>query len=222
MGERRRISNNIMVKSDLSTITKSQTDRNKNMRSQELKLDMQKMPFMGSCTEQLEENSVKFLIGDVNEQSIMEIVQWIILKNVNPKEGETLTLYINSIGGSLYDAFALIDVMNRSVLPIRTIGIGYLLSAALLIFVSGTKGERYIGKNTGILSHQFSTELEGKHHDIKAHLVETNNCNTRMLNILHEATGLDRRKIQKTLLPPTDVWLTVEDLLKYQAADHIY
>lgn len=180
------------------------------------------LPSISGCSEELENNNIKFLVGSVNEQSIMDVIQWIIMKNVKPQENEMLTLYINSTGGSLYDAFALVDVMNRSKIPIRTIGIGYLLSAALLIFVSGTKGERYVGKNTGILSHQFSTELEGKHHDIKAHLAETNNCNTRMLNILHEATGIDRKRIQRSLLPPTDVWLTVEDLLEYNAADHIY
>lgn len=177
-----------------------------------------------SVREELEDNNIKFLVGEVNEQSVNEVIQWIILRNLYYKteKQEVLTIFINSTGGSLYDAFALVDVMNSSQIPIRTIGIGYLLSAALLIFTSGTKGMRYVGKNTGILSHQFSTELEGKHHDIKAHLVETNNCNTRMLNILHNATGLDRKKIQKSLLPPTDVWLTVEDLLKYNAADAIY
>jgi len=171
---------------------------------------------------QLEQNNIKFLVGEVTQQSVLELVQWIVLKNINPQPDEYLTIYINSTGGSLYDAFALIDVMDRSNIPIRTIGIGYLLSAALLIFTSGTKGLRYIGKNTGILSHQFSTELEGKHHDIKAHLKEANKCNTRMLDILQKATMLDRKSIQRTLLPPTDVWLDVEELLKYGAADHIY
>lgn len=171
---------------------------------------------------QLEQNNIKFLVGEISEQSVLEIIQWIVLKNVNPNPNEELTLYINSVGGSLYDAFALVDVMNRSAVPIKTVGIGYLLSAALLIFTAGTKGRRYVGKNTGILSHQFSTELEGKHHDIKAHLEEANKCNTRMLDILQNATSLDRKRIQKILLPPTDVWLTVEELLKYGAADHIY
>lgn len=182
---------------------------------------IQSFPYESNIV-QLEQNNIKFLVGEISEQSVLEIIQWIVLKNVNPKPEEELTLYINSIGGSLYDAFALVDVMKRSVVPIKTIGIGYLLSAALLIFTAGTKGRRYVGKNTGILSHQFSTELEGKHHDIKAHLEETNKCNTRMLDILQEATSLDRKKIQKILLPPTDVWLSVEDLLLYGAADHIY
>ena len=39
---------------------------------------------------------------------------------------------------------------------IATIGIGAVMSAGLLIFASGKQGERYIGKNTGIMNqHQM-------------------------------------------------------------------
>ena len=119
------------------------------MVSINMQLEKQKLSSISHVSlnsDQLEQNNNKFLVGEVTEENTMEIIQWIILKNENPQPDEVLTLYINSTGGSLYDAFALIDVMNRSAIPIRTIGIGYLLSAALLIFVSGEKGMRYVGK----------------------------------------------------------------------------
>ena len=101
---------------------------------------------------------------------------------------KTLTLYINSTGGSLNDSFALIDMMRNSKCPIRTVGIGSICSAAFMIFSSGSKGQRYIAKNTSIMCHQYSDDIEGKHHDIKSRFKEIELTNTRMINILKDNT----------------------------------
>jgi ATP-dependent protease ClpP protease subunit len=43
--------------------------------------------------------------------------------------------------------------------------------------------------------------------------------NKRMANILKEATDLDLKTIRAKLLPPTDVWMTPEDLIAFGIAD---
>jgi hypothetical protein len=40
-----------------------------------------------------------------------------------------------------------------------------------------------------------------------------------MLTILTEATGLNKQTIRKTLMPPTDVWLTSAELIELKIAD---
>ena len=119
------------------------------------------------------------------------------------------------------DAFALIDIMKQSNYPIRTIGIGSIVSAAFLIFSCGTKGERIIAKNTSIMCHQYSGGVYGKHHDIQANMKEMELTNKRMEDILVEVTGLDAKTIRTKLLPPSDVWMTPEELIKYGVADII-
>lgn len=171
-------------------------------------------------------NNVHFLTGFIHELNIEQAIKWIVYENlITPIEEEQvnkiLTLYINSPGGSLNDALALIDVMRSSRIPIRTIGMGQIVSAAFLIFSAGTKGERYIFKNTSIMCHQFSGEFYGKHHDIKAHIKEFELSNDRMLNVLQDTTGLDIRTIKNKLLPPTDVWLTPDELIKLHVADKL-
>ena len=99
-------------------------------------------------------------------------------------------LYINTVGGDLYESFALIDVMKDSYHPASTIGVGAVMSAGLLIFASGKQGERYIGKNTGIMNHQHSDSMEAKMHDMKAQMKENQNCEMRCLQIFREATGM--------------------------------
>jgi ATP-dependent Clp protease protease subunit len=163
-----------------------------------------------------------FLIsGDIDTETIRDAIRWLIYENASDNE-KTLTLYINSNGGSVTDAFALIDMMKQSKHSIRTIGIGSVMSSAFLIFAAGTQGYRFIAKNTSILSHQYSDEIgEVKHHDIKSFAKEAEYTNDRMVRLLKECSGLDTTAVKRKLLPPTDVWLRAEELVDLGIADHI-
>jgi ATP-dependent protease ClpP protease subunit len=119
------------------------------------------------------------------------------------------------------DAFALIDIMRNSHFPVRTIGIGNVMSAAFLIFASGQKGNRYIAKNASSMCHQFTDSMYSKYHDIKAAMKENDNVNERMINILVESTGQLRSKIKSKLLGPSDVFLSAEEMVENGVADHI-
>lgn len=161
------------------------------------------------------------ITGVIDESTIDAAIRWLIYENIENSTPKTLSLYINSPGGSLCDAFALIDMMQNSKHNIRTVGMGNVMSAAFLIFAAGTRGQRYIAKNTSILCHQFSEDVEGKFHDIKAQMRESENMNKRMVEILRECTDLSTRDIKTKLLPPSDVWLSVEEVVKLGVADHI-
>ena len=168
------------------------------------------------------DNHVHFLIGEISTENINEAIKWIVYENLDKKQVKTLTLYINSQGGDLYEALGLIDTMRSSTHTIRTIGLGNIMSAAFLIFTSGSKGERYIGQNTGIMCHQFSgSDGEVKYHDIKAMAKENDRLNDRMVDIITSATGLDASAVKKKLLQPSDVYLNAEEMVEYGAADYI-
>jgi ATP-dependent Clp protease protease subunit len=167
------------------------------------------------------ENSVFVLSGEITEENINECVKWIIFENLDSKE-KILTLYVNSTGGDLYQAFALIDIMQSSKHSVRTIGIGSVMSAAFLIFTSGTKGERYIAANTGIMCHQFAGGGgDAKFHDLKAEMKENELLNQKMVNILKEATGLTPSRIKSKLLPASDVYMTAQEALDLGIADQL-
>jgi len=167
-------------------------------------------------------NHTNFLTGEISEENIRKISQWLVYENLDTtKTKKILTLYINSPGGDLYEAFSLIDLMHRSAYPIRTIGYGSILSAAFLIFACGTKKHRYISENCSIMCHQFSQSSEGKYHDIQAAMKENDYCNERMLKILRTATGLSPRFIKSKFLPESDVWFRAKELVEYKVADHI-
>jgi ATP-dependent Clp protease protease subunit len=167
------------------------------------------------------ENSVFFLTGDIEEENIEKCIKWIAYEDLNPKQDSILTLYVNSTGGDLYQAFALIDIMNSSAHKIRTIGIGTVMSAAFLIVAAGTRGERYVAHNTSCMCHQFSSGTDGKYHDLKAEMKETELLNTKMVDVLATATKQAPSYVKKRLLPPTDVYMTAQEMVEHGAADYI-
>lgn len=128
---------------------------------------------------------------------------------------------ICSDGGSVSDAFALIDVMRASSIPIKTVGLGSIASCGLLIFMAGTKGHRILTPNTSILSHQYSWGSDGKAHELFSITKEFNLTQARMLEHYKECTGLTEEEIKVTLLPPSDVWLTAEEALALGICDYI-
>jgi len=167
------------------------------------------------------ENSVHYLSGDITEDSMAETIKWLIYENLSYKEPRTLTLYINSTGGDLYQSFALIDMMRTSQHTIRTIGIGSIMSAAFLIFISGTRGERILGSNTGIMMHQYTDEAHGKHDNLKSTIKEGDNCNTRMIEIIKNNCDLPINKIRSKLVTPIDSFFTASEMVDLGLADHI-
>ncbi len=167
------------------------------------------------------ENSTHFINGEIDEDSVGAAVKWLIYENLDASKEKILTLYINSTGGDLYQAFRLIDVMRASPHVIRCIGIGAVMSAAFLIFASGDKGYRYAAKNTSFMCHQFTESMDSKYHDLKATMKENDLCNDRMVAVLKEATGLAPSVIKKKLLPASDVYLSAEEVVELKVADHI-
>jgi ATP-dependent Clp protease protease subunit len=165
--------------------------------------------------------SVYYLSGDIEEETITPLIKWLLYEGLNDKENKTLTIYINSIGGDLYQAFALIDIMKTSPHKIRTVGVGSVMSAAFLIFASGTQGQRYSTANTSFMCHQYSDTTEGKHHDLKATMKEGESCNQRMVDILKDASGLTAAKVKSKLLPASDVYLTPQEALELGIVDTI-
>jgi ATP-dependent Clp protease protease subunit len=168
------------------------------------------------------DNRIHFLCGQIEPENVRKAIQWIVYENsITNDENNFLTLYVNSEGGNLYECFALVDIMKASKRPIRTIGIGSVMSAAFLIFCSGEKGHRIIGRNTGIMCHQYHDEFEGKHHDIKSRMKESDNCNNRMLEIVQEASSAEMKTIKSKLLYSSDVWLKAEEMIALGLADQI-
>jgi ATP-dependent Clp protease protease subunit len=161
-------------------------------------------------------------MGDVEQENIKPIIEWILHENhVVKKKKKELLLMVCSEGGDMGAAFALIDVMHSSPIPIKTVGLGVIASAGLLIFIAGHKGRRVLTPSTSILSHQFSWSSEGKAHELFATMREFELTQARMIAHYEACTGLESEQIRKHLLPPQDIWLSAEEALALGICDHV-
>jgi len=166
---------------------------------------------------------IMYFSDGFDSQTTKPVIQAIIEKNLMPdtQRPKQLTLVINSPGGQVHSAFALIDTMKGSAIPVKTVGLGMIASCGLLTFMSGTKGRRVITPNTSILSHQYSWGSGGKEHELFARVREFELSTARMLEHYKKCTGLSEKKVRDILLPPEDRWLSAKEAVKYGIADKI-
>jgi ATP-dependent Clp protease protease subunit len=161
-------------------------------------------------------------MGEVDHENLKPIIEWILHENhVVKKKRKELLLMVCSEGGDMGAAFALIDVMHSSVIPVKTVGLGVIASAGLLIFIAGHRGRRVLTPNTSILSHQFSWSSEGKAHELFATMREFELTQARMIAHYELCTGLGRDEIRNNLLPPQDIWLSAQEALALGICDDI-
>lgn len=173
-------------------------------------------------TQALNDAGMYVFMGEVDHDSIKPIIEWLLHENyVAKKKKKELLLMICSEGGDTAAAFALIDVMASSNLHIKTVGLGQIASAGLLIFLAGSPGRRVLTPNTSILSHQYSWGADGKAHELFATMKEFDLAQKRMIAHYKLTTGLSEEQIKTTLLPPHDVWLSAEEALKLNICDAI-
>jgi ATP-dependent Clp protease protease subunit len=170
----------------------------------------------------IEDHHYYLFFKEFNSDNCGDAIAFILERNLmTKKQPKWMKMLINSPGGEVSSAFALIDTMKGSRIPIYTYGLGEIASCGLMTFIAGTKGHRYITRNTAILSHQYSWGSWGKEHELMAKVKEFNNTQLRIIEHYKKCTGLSEKDIKKYLLPPEDVWLTAKEAVKYGIADEI-
>ena len=169
----------------------------------------------------LASNGVYILMEEINMESCRNCIQWIMNHNLADTRLPKLTLIINSPGGDVHAAFALIDTMKASSIPIKTVGLGLIASCGFLIFIAGTKGSRILTPNTSILSHQYSWGSAGKEHELYARVKEFELSTRRMIEHYKKCIGMSEKQIREILLPPQDVWLDAKEAKRLKICDKV-
>jgi ATP-dependent Clp protease protease subunit len=127
--------------------------------------------------------------------------------------------YINSPGGSVYDALAIYDTMQFVTNDIQTVGIGMQASAAAFLLSSGTKGKRFVLPNSTVMIHQPSSGTHGKVTDQEIDLRESLRIKRLLEEIMARNTGQKAEKIHEDM--ERDRWLTADEAKKYGLVDKV-
>ena len=169
------------------------------------------------------DHGIFILSDEITSTNTSDAIEFILERNLVEKKNrlENITLIVNSPGGEVTSAFALIDIMQGSRIPVHTLGLGQISSAGLLIFMAGNKGFRTVTPNTSILSHQYSWGSQGKEHELVAIVKEFTLTGKRMLNHYMKCTGMTEKKVKEILMPSSDVYLDGNEAVKYNIADRV-
>lgn len=159
-----------------------------------------------------------FLGSDVNELTANLIVaQFLFLQAEDAKKD--IFFYINSPGGSVYDALAIYDTMQYVTNDVQTVGIGVQASAAAFLLSSGAKGKRFILPNSTVMIHQPSSGTKGKVTDQEIDLRESLRVKRLLESIMAKNTGQKAEKIHEDM--ERDKWLNADDAKKYGLVDDV-
>lgn len=159
-----------------------------------------------------------FLGQDVNEATANIIVAQLLFLQAQDAKKD-IFFYINSPGGSVYDALAIYDTMQYVTNDVQTVGIGVQASAAAFLLSSGTKGKRFLLPNATVMIHQPSSGTQGKVTDMEIDLRESLRIKRRMNEIMADNTGQDVDKIKTDM--ERDYWMTADEAKTYGVVDAV-
>lgn len=171
---------------------------------------------------------VFYLHGDIEDNNIADISynisKLIIQDDINCDlytnyVRQPIFLYIQSFGGSIYDALGLIDVILTSETPINTICTSYAMSAAFMIFIVGHT--RFISNRATLLYHQMSCFNFGKMKDIKEDIEQMEVLQKRMDDLVLEHTNIDKKEIEYSFIHKKDLYYNAKDCIDKGIADFI-
>lgn len=159
-----------------------------------------------------------FVGEDINPHTANLIVaQLLFLDNEDSKKD--IFLYINSPGGSVYDALAIYDTMQFVKADVQTVGIGVQASAAAFLLSSGAKGKRLLLPHATVMIHQPSSGTRGKVTDQEIDLRESLRVKKLLEGIMAKNTGQKAEKIHEDM--ERDKWLDADEAVKYGIADKV-
>ncbi len=159
-----------------------------------------------------------FLGDDVNPHTANIIVAQLLFLQAEDANKD-IFIYINSPGGSVYDALAIYDTMNYIKPDVQTIGIGLAASAAAFLLSSGTKGKRFALPHSKIMVHQPSSGTRGKVTDQEIDLRESLAIKKLLEDLMAKNTGQKPKKIHEDM--ERDYYMTAHEALEYGIIDGV-
>ncbi len=114
-------------------------------------------------------NRVIRLSGEINKKKFDLLDS--ALTHLENESKKAITVKINSEGGDVYQALAIVGRLTESKCQIITKGYGPIMSAATLILACGDK--RSISKYSHFMHHEASINIEGRFSHVKNEVVQT-------------------------------------------------
>lgn len=137
------------------------------------------------------------------------------LKDV--KEGDTVNLYINSMGGSVKEALGIYSALRRCPATVVAYIDGFAASAASIIAMAASIV--VMPRNTTMMVHNAAWAVYGNSKDLRKSADDLDIINAAMLQsyIVKAGGKLTQEKLEE--LTDGETWLSAEECIQYGLAD---
>merc|ERR1712193_372510 len=125
--------------------------------------------------------------GIHDDMANLAVAQLLYLDSIKPDE--TITLYINSPGGSVTAGMAIFDTMRHVRPAVSSVCVGLAASMGAFILASGQHGKRYSLPNSRLMIHQPLGGAQGQAADIEIQANEILHHKLTLNGYLAEFTG---------------------------------
>jgi ATP-dependent Clp protease protease subunit len=159
-----------------------------------------------------------WVAGPVNDR-MSTVVQAQLLFLDQQDSKKTITMHIDSPGGSVKSGLSMVDVMSYIKAPIATVNTGMAASMGSVLLGAGTKGMRSSLRFSKTMLHQSSGGAMGNIQDARITMKEWEKTNEILFELLGEYCGKTAKQVAKDA--ERDLWLSAEEALKYGIIDEI-
>ncbi len=168
-------------------------------------------------------NRIFFIDYDIEgDKRLLELAKTIVNMNYKeltiPKEQlEPIYLWIHSYGGDADQAQFFADLIESSRIPVITVGMGAVMSAGFIIFLSGKR--RYAFKHSQFLAHSGAATVSGTASEVEEFQKNYKKQIAKMGEYIISHTSIDQKTYNRN--KNKDWYLSDDDLIKYHIVDAI-
>lgn len=170
--------------------------------------------------QKLADDRILFITDEISDDLASDISATLFLKD-NEDSDKKISLFINSGGGSIRNAFMIVDMINMIEAPVETVCIGEAIDEAALILACGAPGMRLATKNAVVGVSQLIQDWHAHANltDAKIYMDLVASDNKRMMEALAKATGKSVSQVSKDL--ERRVWMNSQQAVRYGLIDKV-
>jgi ATP-dependent Clp protease protease subunit len=136
------------------------------------------------------------LVGAIDTESSQKLkAELLALDNKDPLT--PIELHIDSPGGSVLEALAILETIKGLHAPIHTVCKGMCVGSAALVYASGKNGNRTASSNASFMFPEVSGGVSGSEGQLQQYIKSLQNTQDTVTAIFAETTGHSRQDAAK-------------------------
>jgi len=163
----------------------------------------------------------RVFIGDIDASTADSAIKGLYLMETESPE-TPVEVFISSLGGDVYEALALYDIINTIRCPVHTFAYGKCMSAAPLLLAAGAPGCRWVSPHCLFMHHDWAAEVEGKGSELINVVKHYEEIGKIWTTLFAERTNKNFKWWDTRAKKATDFYFSADEALEWGVADQFW